>query len=65
MDQPAPVPLVDEAALLGRCEAARPAPVPTEPSAVETRLAAVNADELSPRAALDLVYELKALLRSS
>jgi DNA mismatch repair protein MutS len=35
------------------------------PSPLETRLQAVRADELTPRQALDLVYELKALLRSS
>ena len=32
------------------------------PSALETRLAGVNPDNLSPRAALDLLYELKSLL---
>ena len=32
------------------------------PSAVEERLAALNPDELSPRAALELMYELKTLL---
>jgi len=32
------------------------------PSAVEERLAALNPDDLSPRAALELMYELKALL---
>ncbi len=33
-----------------------------EPSAVERRLAAVDPDSLSPRAALELVYELRRLL---
>ena len=46
--------------------AARPQPAPAaapEPSAVEERLAAINPDELTPRAALELLYELKGLLR--
>jgi len=43
--------------------AARPArPVSARSSAVEERLKAVNPDELSARAALDLMYELKGLL---
>ena len=37
-------------------------PGPAEPSAAETRLAEINPDELTPRAALDLLYELRALL---
>ena len=32
------------------------------PSALEARLAAVRADELTPREALELIYELKAML---
>lgn len=40
-----------------------PPPVPAaEPSAVETRLAEVQPDLLTPRAALDLLYELHELL---
>ena len=44
--------------------AARPAsrPMPVQSSAVEALLATVNPDELSARAALDLVYRLKGLL---
>ena len=45
--------------------AARPkpaAPIPAGPSPVEQRLAALNPDELSARQALDLLYDLKALL---
>ena len=43
--------------------ATAPAPkVPAAPSGVEERLKAVLPDELSPREALDLVYELKSLL---
>ncbi len=36
------------------------APAPAQPSAIETRLAEIHPDELSPREALDLLYELKA-----
>jgi DNA mismatch repair protein MutS len=41
---------------------AAPAPAVAEPSAMEARLREVLPDELSPREALALVYELKALL---
>ncbi len=45
--------------------ARRPSPTAApEPSAVETRLASVRPDELTPRSALDLVYELTSLLKS-
>jgi DNA mismatch repair protein MutS len=41
----------------------RPAPTrPAGPSAVETRLTEVLPDDLTPRAALELVYELRRLL---
>lgn len=36
-------------------------PTPPEPSAVDKLLAETSADDLTPRAALDLVYRLKAL----
>jgi DNA mismatch repair protein MutS len=39
-----------------------PAPPPPAPSAVEQRLAAINPDELSPREAIQLVYELRRML---
>jgi len=44
--------------------AARPAARPSQArsSAVEERLKAINPDELSARAALDLLYQLKGLL---
>jgi DNA mismatch repair protein MutS len=45
--------------------AARRSPAPAEapePSPVETELAAIHPDELTPRSALDLVYRLKGLL---
>ena len=43
---------------------AKPAPIsrPPEPSAIEERLRAVHPDELSPRDALDLIYELRSKL---
>ncbi|MFQ5774511.1 MAG: DNA mismatch repair protein MutS [Kiloniellaceae bacterium] len=41
----------------------RAAPAEPEASELERRLAAVNPDELSPKAALELLYELKRLLR--
>ena len=45
--------------------AATPAPVatPAEPSKVEEKLAEIHPDELSPREALNLIYELKKLGR--
>ncbi len=43
--------------------AARPLPVEPAPSEVETRMREVIPDDLSPKAALALVYELKAMLR--
>jgi DNA mismatch repair protein MutS len=44
--------------------AAKPAGL-AEPSPVEAALAEVHPDELTPRAALDLVYRLTALLRGA
>ncbi len=41
---------------------ATPAPEAPGPSEAETRLGEINPDELTPRAALELLYELKALL---
>ena len=51
--------LVDELPLFA---AAPPPTAPPRESAVEKRLAQVVADELTPRDALALVYELKSLL---
>jgi DNA mismatch repair protein MutS len=42
-------------------ESDQAAPAPTAPSAVELLLDATNADELTPRAALDILYRLKEL----
>ncbi|MGR3627558.1 MAG: DNA mismatch repair protein MutS [Limimaricola sp.] len=39
-----------------------PAPAPAAPSAVEERLRGLHPDELTPRAALELLYELHGLL---
>jgi DNA mismatch repair protein MutS len=41
----------------------KPAPTAPAPSAVETKLAAINPDQLSPREALDLLYELRNSLK--
>jgi len=41
---------------------ASPPPAKVKPSEIELALRALNADDLSPRAALDLIYELKAKL---
>jgi DNA mismatch repair protein MutS len=38
--------------------AAVAAPTPSPPSAIEQQLAALNPDELSPREAIQLIYEL-------
>ena len=42
-------------------EPRQPAEAPAEPSAMQSLIDITNADELSPRAALDLVYRIKAL----
>ena len=41
-----------------------PAPLPPDPRLLELEAAlrAVNADDLTPRAALDLIYKLRSLL---
>jgi DNA mismatch repair protein MutS len=54
--------LVDDLPLFSM---ARPAPPPTAgPSAVEERLSAVLPDELTPREALVLIYELRGLVET-
>ena len=52
--------LVDDLPLFAAIPAAPPAPK-AGPSPVAERLAAIHPDELTPREALDLLYELKAL----
>ena len=44
-------------------QAAVKQPKPSEPSAIERELAAVNPDELTPRGALDLLYRLRGMLK--
>jgi DNA mismatch repair protein MutS len=51
--------LIDDLPLFAA--AARPAPAPAAASAVEARLRDLLPDELTPREALQLIYELKAL----
>ncbi|MDT8329370.1 MAG: hypothetical protein RQ750_18735, partial [Roseovarius sp.] len=51
--------LIDDLPLFA---AAAPPPVTRPESGIEQRLAEVMPDTLSPRAALDLIYELKAML---
>jgi DNA mismatch repair protein MutS len=40
-------------------------PLPPAPSAIEQRLAAINPDELSPRQAMELIYELHRKAREA
>ncbi|MBT5809414.1 MAG: DNA mismatch repair protein MutS [Rhodospirillaceae bacterium] len=51
------------AASAGAANTGRPATMAPDPSAVEAALAAQDVDGLSPRAALDLLYHLKGLLK--
>ena len=55
--------LIDDLPLFSAAAAA-PAVVaaPAKPSALETRLREISADDLTPRQALDLLYELRGLL---
>ena len=41
----------------------RPAPAAPGPTALEARLAEINPDELTPKVALELLYELRGLLK--
>ncbi|WP_085867665.1 DNA mismatch repair protein MutS [Pseudoruegeria aquimaris] len=59
-----PKALIDDLPLFSAVAAApAPAPKPEELSPVEARLREILPDELTPREALDLVYELKSLLK--
>ena len=55
--------LADDLPLFNIAAAQAPSGV-AEPSAVETALATINPDELSPRAALEELYRLRSLLKS-
>ncbi|ARO15684.1 DNA mismatch repair protein MutS [Ketogulonicigenium robustum] len=56
-----PKALIDDLPLFA---AAPPTPVAkAAPSQIEERLKTISADELTPRAALDIIYELQAMLR--
>ncbi|MHA6346042.1 DNA mismatch repair protein MutS [Roseivivax sp. CAU 1761] len=65
-DRPTPEALIDELPLFAA--SARPAPAPARPAAppgpspAEARLAQLDPDGLSPREALQALYELKALI---
>jgi DNA mismatch repair protein MutS len=48
-----------------RPRGAGPGRAPPGPCAVETRLEQISPDDLSPRDALELLYELRALLKRS
>jgi DNA mismatch repair protein MutS len=57
--------LVDDLPLFAAVASERQVPAGVEvPRPVEERLAAIRADELTPRQALELIYELKALLEA-
>lgn len=55
--------LIDDLPLFAAMPATAPPPALPESSAVDERLAEIHPDLLSPREALDLVYELKRLAR--
>ena len=54
--------LAEDLPLFSTAVAAAKPPAPTEPSEIERKLARVNPDDLTPRGALDLLYELRGLL---
>tara|TARA_R110000751_G_scaffold31211_14_gene79640 strand:- start:7297 stop:9369 length:2073 start_codon:yes stop_codon:yes gene_type:complete len=55
--------LVDDLPLFSAAPPPRKAPAASAPSDLEARLEMIAPDELTPRQALDLVYELSAMLR--
>jgi len=57
--------LLDELPLFAAARPANPIGAGGAPSAVESELKSINPDELSPKAALDALYRLKALLREA
>ena len=58
----APDMLLDELPLFAAARPENPMVAPTASSAVETELATINPDELTPKAALDALYRLKSLM---
>jgi DNA mismatch repair protein MutS len=58
----APDMLLDELPLFAAARPENPMAAPTASSAVETELATINPDELTPKAALDALYRLKSLM---
>ncbi len=52
--------LIDDLPLFSAASVA-PAPKPAKPSVLENKLAEIRPDELTPREALDLLYQLKSL----
>ena len=62
-ERAAPKALIDDLPLFSAVARAAPAPqAPAAPSEVESRLAGLLPDEMSPREALQALYDLKALL---
>ncbi|MDO5604405.1 MAG: DNA mismatch repair protein MutS [Paracoccus sp. (in: a-proteobacteria)] len=56
-----PAAIIDDLPLFRAAPAAAPAPATRRESVIEARVSALNPDTLSPRDALELIYELKAL----
>ena len=64
----APAEIADDLPLFraaARPASARPVAIPAELTALAERLSVVHPDDLSPRAALELLYELKAIAETS
>ena len=55
--------LAEDLPLFSATVAAAKPPAPSEPSEIERKLSRVNPDDLTPRGALDLLYELRGLLK--
>ncbi len=54
--------LAEDLPLFSATAAAAKPPAPSEPSEIERKLSRINPDDLTPRGALDLLYELRGLL---
>ncbi|MBD3678214.1 MAG: DNA mismatch repair protein MutS [Rhodobacteraceae bacterium] len=57
-----PKAFIDDLPLFSSVAPQAPAPSPAKPSEIEEKLAGIHPDELSPREALALIYDLKAKL---